>query len=130
MIPLSWGIFTIMEITGKITNILPIQTGIGKAGNEWKKQEIIIQTEESYPKTICITLWGSTIDDNIKQEDKIKALIDIESREFNGKWYTTVKARNIDLLPSTTGTNSPVDESEEKESYPFDEQEEIQELPF
>ena len=45
-----------MEIIGKITNILPVQTGIGKAGNEWKKQEIIIQTDESYPKTICITL--------------------------------------------------------------------------
>ena len=70
-----------------------------KAGNEWRKQEIIIQTEESYPKTICITLWGNTIDEKLKQEDSIKASIDIESREFNGKWYTTVKAWKIDLLP-------------------------------
>ena len=43
-----------MEVTGKITNILPIQSGVGKNGNEWKKQEIIIQTEEQYPKNICI----------------------------------------------------------------------------
>jgi len=54
-----------MELTGKITNILPIQSGVGKNG-EWKKQEIIIQPEEQYPKSICITLWGNTISSNIK----------------------------------------------------------------
>ena len=87
-----------MEITGKITNILPLQTGIGKSGNEWKKQEFIIQTEEAYPKSICLSLWGNTIDDKLKSEDKIKAFVDIESREFNGKWYTTIKAWKIELL--------------------------------
>jgi hypothetical protein len=88
-----------MALTGKIIKTLPVQTGTGKAGNEWKKQDIIIQTAESYPKTICITLWGNTIDDKLKQEDSIKASVDIESREFNGKWYTTIKAWKIDLLP-------------------------------
>ena len=87
-----------MEITGKITTILPLQTGTGKTGNEWKKQEIIIQTNEAYPKTICLSLWGNTIDAKLKPEDKIKAQIDIESREFNGKWYTTVKAWKVELL--------------------------------
>jgi len=89
-----------VELTGKITNILPIQSGVGKNG-EWKKQEIIIQTEEQYPKSICITLWGNTISSNIKQGDKIKASIDIESREFNGKWYTTVRAWKIESLSAS-----------------------------
>jgi len=90
-----------MELTGKITNILPIQSGVGKNGNEWKKQEIIIQTEEQYPKSICITLWGNTISDKIKLDEKIKASIDIESREFGGKWYTTVKAWKIESLSAS-----------------------------
>ena len=90
-----------MELTGKITNILPIQTGVGKNGNEWKKQEIIIQTEEQYSKNICITLWGNTINDKIKQDNKIKASIDIESREYQGKWYTTVKAWKIESLSAS-----------------------------
>jgi len=89
-----------MELTGKITNILPVQSGVGKNG-EWKKQEIIIQTEEQYPKSICITLWGNAINDKIKLEDKIKASIDIESREFNGKWYTTIKAWKIESLSAS-----------------------------
>ena len=101
-----------MELTGKITNILPIQSGMGKNGNEWKKQEIIIQTEEQYPKTICITLWGNTIDNKIKQDDKIKASIDIESREFNGKWYTTVKAWKIESLSVPNVNESDMDFNE------------------
>ena len=92
-----------ITITGKITNILPLQTGTGKTGNEWKKQEIIIQTEEAYPKSICLSLWGNAIDDKLKPEDKIKASIDIESREFNGKWYTSIKAWKIELLSAPNG---------------------------
>ena len=99
-----------MEITGKIINILPVQFGTGKAGNEWKKQELIIRTEEAYPKTICVALWGNTIDDKLKQEDKIKASVDIESREFNGKWYTTVKASKIDMLPTSNAEKENVNE--------------------
>ena len=104
-----------MEITGKIINILPVQVGVGKTGNEWKKQEIIIQTEESYPKSICITLWSNTIDNNIKQGDKIKASVEIESREYNGKWYTTVKAWKIELL-SASNENEVDKDLEEKSS--------------
>ena len=103
-----------MELTGKITNILPVQTGIGKSGNEWKKQEIIIQTEEQYPKSICLSLWGNTIDEKLKIEDKINASIDIESREFNGKWYTNVKAWKIELLSATN--ESEVDSNSEEET--------------
>ena len=122
-----------MEVTGKIINILPVQTGTGKAGNEWKKQELITRTEESYPKTICITLWGNTIDDKLKQEDRIKALIDIESREFNGKWYTTVKARKIDLLPSSNEVHENVKEvSSIKGDNDLDDflNDDVGELPF
>ena len=102
-----------MELTGKIINILPIQSGMGKNGNEWKKQEIIIQTEEQYPKSICITLWGNTIDNNIKQGDKIKASIDIESREYQGKWYTTVKVWKIESLSASNENEVEKDFKEE-----------------
>ena len=102
-----------MELIGKITNILPIQSGVGKNGNEWKKQEIIIQTEEQYSKNICITLWGNTISSNIKQDDKIKASIDIESREFGGKWYTTVKAWKIESLSASSENEVERDIKEE-----------------
>lgn len=43
-----------MEITGKIIVVLPPQSGVSQAGNNWKKQEYVLETEETYPKK-CIS---------------------------------------------------------------------------
>lgn len=84
-----------MEITGKVVSLLPLQKGAGKNG-EWKKQEFILETQSQYPKKVCISLWGAKVDQyQLKAGDVISAKIDIESREFNGRWYTDVKAFQI-----------------------------------
>ena len=49
--------FSTMETTGTIIEILSLQYGISDNGNKWVKRDIIIQTEENYPKTICMSLW-------------------------------------------------------------------------
>ena len=79
-----------MEIAGKITKVLDHQTGEGKNGT-WKKQEYILQTEGEYSKYICFAMWNDKITD-IKVGNNITAMIEIESREFNNKWYTNVQA--------------------------------------
>jgi hypothetical protein len=84
-----------MEISGTVVNLLPMQTGQGKNG-AWKKQEFILETPGQYPKKVCISLWGEKIDENkLVSGDKITASINIESREFNGRWYTDVRAWKI-----------------------------------
>ena len=86
----------IMQITARLVMILPEQGGNGKNG-PWKKQDIIVETEGQYPKKICISLWGEKHDRNLlKAGAKLTVSFDIESREFNGKWYTDVKAWKID----------------------------------
>jgi hypothetical protein len=88
-----------MEIAGKVISLLPLQRGTGKNG-EWKKQDFILETQSQYPKKVCISLWGPKIDQyKLKQGDIISAKIEVESREFNGKWYTDIKAFQI----STSG---------------------------
>jgi len=73
------------------------------------------------------------IDDKLKQEDKIKASVDIESREFNGKWYTTVRASTIKLLSSSDevkknmNEESPINGSDGLDDFLNDD---IGELPF
>ena len=85
-----------MEILGKVVQILPLASGMGKNG-EWKKQEFILETPGQYPKKVCITLWGDKIDEaKMTEGDEIKASIDVESREYNGRWYTDVKAWKIE----------------------------------
>ena len=46
-----------MQITAKLSQKLPLQTGTGRNG-EWKKQDIIVETEGQYPKKICIYLFS------------------------------------------------------------------------
>lgn len=84
-----------MEISGKIIQFLEPQTGEGKNG-PWKKQQFIIETQEQYPKKVCIMVWGDKI--NLQEfniEDVVTVSINIESREFNQRWYTDVKAWRI-----------------------------------
>jgi hypothetical protein len=42
-----------MQLTAKLTQLLPIQTGTGKNG-EWKKQDIIVETDDQHNKKYCI----------------------------------------------------------------------------
>jgi hypothetical protein len=84
-----------MEIKGKIISILPLATGTSAKGT-WKKQEYILQTTEQFPKKICFVVWGDKIDEYaLKTNDSVEVSIDIESREFNGRWYTDVKAWKV-----------------------------------
>lgn len=81
-----------MEITGTIIKVLPLQSGQGKNGT-WTKQEYVMETEGQYPKKVCFSLWGERIDSaNIKEGELLTISFDIESREYNGKWYTQINA--------------------------------------
>lgn len=84
-----------MEISGKIIELLPVKSGQSSNG-EWRKQEYILETETQYPKKVCFMAWGDKIDQfNIKQGEPLTISIDLESREYNGRWYTDVKAWKV-----------------------------------
>lgn len=86
-----------MEVSGKIIAILSIQGGTSKSGNEWKKQDYILETHDQYPKKICFNLWGEKIDQYaIQSGEEVTVSFDIESREFNGKWYTNINGWKVD----------------------------------
>ena len=85
-----------MEITGKIVQTLPKQTGNAKNGSTWEKQEYIIEVPGQYPKKVCFNLWGDKIAKfGIQDGQDLTISVDIESREYNGRWYTDVRAWNV-----------------------------------
>jgi hypothetical protein len=95
-----------MEITGKVFKILQLQTGEGKNGT-WKKQEFILEIPGQFSKKLCICLWGDNITQfPLAEGEEITAMIDLESREFNNKWYTDVKAWKIVKAGSVKSTSS------------------------
>lgn len=85
-----------MEVTGKLVTVLAPQTGQGKNGS-WKKQDFVIETNDQYPKKICFSAWADKVDElaRIKPGETIKVFFDIQSREYNGKWYTDLRAWRI-----------------------------------
>jgi hypothetical protein len=88
--------FNQMEITGRIIQLLPLQTGQGKNG-VWKKQDFVIETEGQYPKKVCISAWGDKVSESVLVAGKeVTVSFDIESREFNGRWYTDVRAWKVE----------------------------------
>lgn len=85
-----------MQLTAKLVQLLPLQTGAGKNG-AWKKQDIIVETGGTYPKKVCISIWGDKINETVlKVGSQLAISFDVESREYNGRWYTDVKAWKIE----------------------------------
>ena len=81
-----------MELEGKIVQVNQLQSGQGKNGT-WKKQEYIVETKSQYPKKVCVTVWGDKIDQfSLTQNEDVTLSIELESREYNGRWYTDVRA--------------------------------------
>ncbi|NCU32453.1 MAG: DUF3127 domain-containing protein [Candidatus Moranbacteria bacterium] len=114
-----------MQLTAKLIEILPLQTGTSKNG-EWKKQDIIVETDGQYPKKICISIWGDRINENQLQiGNNLKIDFDIESREYNNRWYTDVKAWKIEVAETS---NDPIPSTPEKGGVQNEIEDDI--LPF
>ena len=114
-----------MDISGKSIMALAQQSGQGKNGM-WKKQEYILETpSDKFPKKVCIAVWGDNIEKfNLREGASVTASIDIESREYNGRWYTDVKVWKVSANDGSSQDNySPAQESPvpfgEKDDLPF-----------
>lgn len=94
-----------MEITGKVVKINEPLTGQSARG-QWKKQELIIETEEQYPRQVCLMNWNDKANfANLQPGTRVTAGINIESREFNGRWFTDVKIWKLDIANAGGGAN-------------------------
>lgn len=88
-----------MELEGRIVRKLNVQSGTSARG-AWAKQEFIFEYQEgNYPSQVCMNVWG---EDKVKDldkyqvGDKVKVSFNLSSREFNGRWYTEVRAWRIE----------------------------------
>lgn len=86
-----------MEIKGKIIVALPEQGGTSRTGNAWRKREYVLETQETYPKKVCFNLFGDRIDQfPMSVGEEVNVSFDLESREYNGRWYTDVRAYKVE----------------------------------
>ena len=98
-----------MEITGKIIAVLPEQGGTSKNGNEWKKQEYVLETYDQYPKKVCFQIFGADriAQADIKLGEDVNVFFDIDSREYQGRWYTNISAWKVDRVSMQASPEAP-----------------------
>jgi uncharacterized protein DUF3127 len=103
-----------MEITGKIISIQPSTSGTSKANKPWTKQSFVIETQETYPKKVAIDVMNDKVEQlsHYKVGDTITCGINIDSREYNGRWYTQINAWKLQ------GTSSNRQEPEPDPFHP------------
>ncbi|HEY0680055.1 MAG TPA: DUF3127 domain-containing protein [Chitinophagaceae bacterium] len=94
-----------MQLTGKVLQLLPMQSGTAKNGSTWKKQEFIVETEGQFPKKVCFSMWGDRINETALQPgNTLKIDFDAESREYNGRWYTDLRAWKVEVAGEGTAS--------------------------
>jgi hypothetical protein len=122
------------EIGGRLFHVAPEQSGQGKNGT-WTKQEFVIETTDQYPKKVCFTVWGEKTSalKSLKAGEEVKVSFDVESREYNGKWYSDLKAWRVvsgsAAAPAPQRSNAAPEVGSSFEASPFDMSDEG-DLPF
>ena len=93
---------------GTVIRILPVQEGVSKSGNAWRKGAFVIETDAQYPRTICFNIWNNRIDEfSLTEGDFVEVRFDVESREYMERWYTDVTAYNVSKVDQTAAAAAP-----------------------
>ena len=86
-----------MEVTGTIQEIFPLETGETKTGKQWQKQSFLLKTDEQYNNLYCFGVFGDKVGklSNVAVGENVTVAFNVETREYNGKYYTNLSAWKI-----------------------------------
>lgn len=95
-----------MEITGKVILDLGERRGTSKAGKEWNTHEYVLETPDAFPRKVHFEFFGDRADNfHLEVGQTVLLRYDIDSREWNGKWFTSIRGISAEVLqPTAAGT--------------------------
>ena len=127
-----------MEFEGIVYKKLPVTKGVSARG-EWHSQNVVFEmkTSSQYPRKVSVKFFN-------KRDDVARLVVgasynvtfDIESREYNGKWYTDVRAWRVqpkqeEAAPATPPMpDMPPFMEEPQYASPASSAAEVDDLPF
>lgn len=109
-----------MDIEGMIILELPEQGGVSKnTGKEWKKKEWVLETNGQYPRKVKFTVFGERriAELNFEMGKSYRISVDVESREYQGRWYTDISA--YAAVPVEVGMMGAVAPAQTPSTPPF-----------
>ena len=99
-----------MNFRARLIQFLGETGGTSKSGNVWKKKEWLVETDGQYPRKVKVQCFGEKSDAINLEPGKVYDLhVDLESREFGGRWYTDVSVYRV---APATGNQAPIYENQ------------------
>ena len=85
-----------MEVRGTIKATMEVRSGVKKDGGQWSSQTVVLHIDGEYPKDVAIDVSGDNCG-KCSIGDTVAAQCDVSSREWQGKWFTTVRAWKVEI---------------------------------
>ncbi len=95
-----------MEFTGTVFKIMPEIKGTSARG-DWQRQEVIFEMMDgAYARKVAVTFFNKPTEvAGLTLGASYNVSFNVESREFNDRWYTDVRAWRI--MPATDASAAP-----------------------
>ena len=127
-----------MEFSGKVIAILPARTGVSKStGNEWKVQSYVVENHDQYTRRMCFEVFGGDKIDqfNIQMGEELNVSFDIDARQWNDKWFNTIRAWKVERVQEGAANTQPAAEpvppfAPEPAPFPGSDSNSTDDLPF
>ena len=97
---------------GIVFSILPEQSGTTARG-EWHSQHVVfeMQNNSQYPRKVSVKFFNKRDDvARLVVGGAYKVTFDVESREYQGRWYTDVVGRRIEPKEAAQVAQAPYSE--------------------
>lgn len=124
-----------MEFEGVVYKIMPVTRGTSARG-EWQRQDVVFDYNDGgqFSRKICVTFFNKESDvAKLREGETFLVSVNIESREYNGRWYTDVRAWRIQPKAAQAPEMPPMPDMPpiaEEPSYASTPASEVDDLPF
>lgn len=98
-----------MEFEGTVYKILPLTKGTSARG-DWQRQDVVFEMNEgSFARKICVTFFNKPDDvARLREGATYNVSVNVESREYNGRWYTDVRAWRLQTKQEQAPAAAPL----------------------
>lgn len=96
-----------MEFEGTVFKIMVATKGTSARG-EWQRQDVIFEINEgTFARKICVTFFNKPEDvAHLQEGAAYNVSVNVESREYNGRWYTDIRAWRVQPKQTATATTT------------------------
>lgn len=98
-----------MDFELTVNTVLPLVTGTSARG-EWKKQEVVFDLPGEFNRKLCVGFWNDRAPEAaaLRPGDRVALSVNVESREYNGRWYTEARAWRMTRLDANAQASAGV----------------------